>query len=475
MPFQPTKAAPPPPDRNWLQRIMTKVFSPWFGRASELEGRDTTQSGKGRESPSTAEAEAIQLEYDRQSIVRDVRQLMDDDPRMSSTNQDIGRDVVGNGWRVQVRAADGAPGAMAERAQSVIDALWRDCDVNGILPGMASGLLEDGDLFISPILQGEGITRLQILPTLSIERIEDDRGLHPDVTAAFRQIDVHSRQEITTFPLWQVNHVRYDLRLNRGDKYGRSQYLQARLPGKYLGMTENDLVIRRKTRAPLRFHHEVGTAEQPSDWADVTKYKAENSLDKPQNQRVTTDFFSNGKVKINALDGDANLSEIEDVEHLQNVYMFRLGRPKGLTGFGEGINRDVLEEQLAEYHKYLRSLRNLLWNGDGGVYSGLKAICDFALSLAGINPAMVTYQPSWPVRLSAEEIKYIDVINELRLTGMISRRTALGLIGALLGIEDPDAEIEALLNEFISRSAADNAADRAFVSRTQNAKGVGAG
>lgn len=466
--------SPAPPKPGLLQRIQ-RIFEGWFGSKPELEGQGTTQTARQTESPTQFEYQLVQLEYDRRAILQDVRRLMDDDPRIAQSNQDIGRDSVGGGLKVKVMGAEGTPDQVTQRAQDIIDSFFRDTDLNGHLPASFSGLLEDGDLFLSPIVRSDQVVRIQVLPAATIERLDNDLGLFADAQKAFRQVDVITLEELTGFPLWQVNHVRFDWRPNRGAKYGRSMYLQVRGYGRYLGMTENDMVVRRRTRAPLRFFHRVGDTSSPGTDIEIQAYKRQNSLDKPVNQRVTTDFFGNGLTDVKELPGDAKLGEIEDVEHLQNVYWIRLGRPKGLMGFGEDINRDVLEQQQAEYQEFLTGLRNLMWNGDGGVYSGLKALCDFVLALSGINPQQVTYQPSWPRKLTKEQLEYIQRMAELRVQNFISHQTALGLVGALLGIESAEAELLLLEEERAARMKLQAAADREFAADQTGAAGTGGG
>lgn len=453
--------------QNWFQG--------WFGSRQELEGQNTTQSGSQSESPAYHETMQEQLRWDREAIIQDARNLVDEDPRAAQSNQEIARDVWGAGLRVTVQAADGTPDAIVDRAQDVIDAFMRDCDVNGHGPGMISGLLEDGDLFLSPIVRDTRVCRLQLLPTATMERLENSMGLFADVSQAFRQIDILTRDTVAVFPLWQVNHIRYNYLPTRGTPYGRSQYLQIRGRGRALGNTENDLVVRRRTRAPLQRHHKVG-AEGSNSVEAVKAYKQLNGLDQPgASTKLITDYYSTGDVTITPLEGDANLGEIDDVRHLENVYMGRLGKPKGLMGgWGDEINRDVLEQQQEQYQEYLNGLRGLLWNGDGGVYSGLKALCDFALSLAGLNPQQITYQPSWPRKLTKSQTEFIVAMAGLKATTFVSHKTALGLVGPLLGIESVEAELLLIEEERRARQQAETDDDQVFAARQTGSRNGGA-
>lgn len=460
---------PPPPPPGLIKRILNEFVS-WFGtpssqRAAEGNGgqsSQSTQTGSQVESPASMEAQVIQLRYDRDAIMADVRDLMDSDPRMAQSNEDIGRDVFGAGLHVTVRPAEGTPEATAKRAQDIVDAFLRDTDLNGHGPGWVMGLLEDGDLYLSPVVQGDRAIRVQALPTATMDRMEDTQGRFIDTTRAFRQLDRLTREEIATFALWQVNHIRWIYRPTRGIPYGRSQYLQVRGLGRYLHMEENDLVVMRRTRAPLRRVHTVGTPDAPGQDPEITTYRQRNGLDNPDLQQVTTDYISNGKTTVESLDGQRNLGEIDDVKHIENAFVGRMGKPKGLMGWGEDINRDVLEQQEEMYRDFLRGVRNLLWNGDGGVYSGIRALIDFALLLAGINPDQVTYQASWPIKLTKAQLEFVAKIDERRASGFISHRTALSLVADTLGLESAEAELMVLGEERAERQKREADSDEQF-------------
>jgi hypothetical protein len=479
----PLQMPPPPPlpPQGLIQRILT-TFQGWFSpqRRSDPGGQagkntaeppappgaistNGTATGSAVESAAYHEVNLVQLRYDREAIGDDVRHLVDSDGRIATSNQDIGRDVFGSaGLRVQVKAAEGTSESLVAQAQDVIDALFGDTDINGTGPGMVSGLLEDGELYLSPVLLDGRIYRLQPLPTLTMDPNVDSRGQFPDPMRAFRQIDLQLRTEEAWFALWQVNWIRWDYRPTRGATHGRSQYLQSRGLGRFLQMSENDMVVRRRSRATLPRHHQIGNDQYTLGTGEDEDYRVKNCPD-PSTGQTVTDYVTSGKIKITTVEGgDVNLGHIDDVKHLQNAYMGRLGKPKSLMGWGEDINRDILEVQQDEYQEFLKGVRHLLWHGDGGLYSGLKAVCDFALALAGINPALVTYQPAWPLKLTKAQIAFTESIDKLRVSGLISHRTALEMVANTLGLESAEAELLLLKEERKAREDASAAADRTF-------------
>lgn len=71
-------------------------------------------------------------------------------------------------------------------------------------------------------------------------------------------------QKIAVFPLWQLTVERLDPdSIDDQGALGRPYLDASRLPWRQLQMTEQDLVIRRRQRAPLRFSHILEGATQP--------------------------------------------------------------------------------------------------------------------------------------------------------------------------------------------------------------------
>jgi hypothetical protein len=139
-------------------------------------------------------------------------------------------------------------------------------------------------------------------------------------------------------------------------------------------MTEEDLVIRRRQRAPLRFAHILEGATA----ADLATYKSEVE----HNQRVDsvcTDFYLNRKGGVTALQGDANLDQVADVVHLLDTFFTGSPAPKALFGYAAGLNRDILEDLKRDYYEEIDTLQDTLsWVYEQGFR--------LELLLAGINP-----------------------------------------------------------------------------------------
>lgn len=437
---------------GWLKNTMNSITQKFVDLLPDRGGKASTEDSALviKTSPTIWEYETFRLEWDRRTMLREIDLMLRSDTRIKRANKVLAATAVRRGITVTVSCESSE--ALAAQAQEVINNLMYDCQINAKLPSWARILPKEGDLFLNPIvdLKERKIKNIKRLPAITMQRNDDMTSNFPDTMKAFRQIDPISLQTLAEFPLWAINHIRYDH--EEGDRYGNSQYLQCRGYWRKLDMTEQDLVVRRRTRAPQRRLHNVGTKENPGDWKDVQKYKDENKLT-PKTAQITTDYYANGLIDIKNLDGDAHLDEIKDVNHLQEVYMIGTAVPLHILGFGQNVNRDIVEDQKAQFEEDTQELRGLLENGDSSPYSGLRFIFDFALALAGINPLLVEYNIRWFENDNESANDRVDRAVKLRSAQpdpLVSRKTALTVISKDLGLEGEDAieaELEAIKTE----------------------------
>lgn len=197
------------------------------------------------------------------------------------------------------------------------------------------------------------------------------RFINPEV--AYEQYDLVTGMTVARFPLWQLTLVR--LTPDNYDDLGSlgRPYMDASRPvWLKLQMTDDDLVVRRRTRAPLRLAHVLEGAGKE----DMDIYRAQVEDDQKE---ITTDFFLNKPGAVTAVQGDANLEQIADVSYLLDTFYAGSPAPKGLFGYSEGLSRDILEDLKRDYFEEIDALQDTL----SAVYDqGFR----LDLLLAGINP-----------------------------------------------------------------------------------------
>lgn len=430
------------------------LFSRILGSGGQ-RSNNTDDTMIAKTSPTVWQYEMFRIEWTRRSTLRMLYEMVREDPRMMRANRVFASTAVRRGFQVRLSSTAMSTGKVAQ-AQNIIDDFNRRTGINTKLTPWARVLLRDGDLFLNPVLDvaSQQIIRVKSLPALTMQRNEDITGNFPDLESAFQQIDPISLQPELELALWQVNHVRWDH--EEGERYGRSQYLSGLAKWRQINMMEQDLVIRRRTRAAPKRLHNVGTPERPGGKTELDNYMETNKLRGGPNE-IVTDYFGNGLISITDLSPDEQLGQIQDIVHQQEVYMMTTGVPLAVMGFGQNINRDVLEDQRAQFQQDAQELRALLENGDGGANSGIRALWDLELALHGMDPGLLDYNVIWYENDDETANDRIDRVVALRAAEpdpLVSRRTALRIIAEDIGLDGEDS-IEKEIDEIKAEQAED--------------------
>ena len=199
-------------------------------------------------------------------------------------------------------------------------------------------------------------------------------GRFADTRRAYDQINIMENRVIASFCLYQLTMGRlgpdnYD----DWGSFGRPYLDSSRGVWKKLVMTEEDLVVRRRMRAPLRVVHVLEGAED----TELAKYK--DGVEADQAEGASRDYYMNRKGTVTAVQGDANLDQIADVAYLLDTFFAGAPAPKGLFGYVGDLNRDILEDLKKDYFDELDALQDIA----AFVYEqGFR----LDLLLRGINP-----------------------------------------------------------------------------------------
>ncbi|MFA6971650.1 MAG: hypothetical protein WC208_09655 [Gallionella sp.] len=210
----------------------------------------------------------------------------------------------------------------------------------------ARGLVMEGNLPMQWVIDREfnvdsglRMPSETILPNVGMD------GRFKDVGKAFSQIDIMTGTEFASFPLWQLCMARLDPdNFDDMGSLGRPFLDANRTTWRKLTMTEEDLVIRRRMRAPLRMAHVLKGASD----SDVEKYRAQ--VEKDQSDGMTTDYYMNREGGVSPINGDSNLDQMGDIVHLMETFYAGGPAPKGLMGYTDGMARDILEDLKRDYY-----------------------------------------------------------------------------------------------------------------------------
>lgn len=374
-------------------------------------------------------------ERDRRSIVNDIRRMYDDDPRVRTIIQTLARDATKNGFELNVE------GPRSAEALTIANEMLDRLDVWTRLDDWVRLTLRDGDSFLEVGATAAGdIVHVSRKPTLEMFRWSNERNEFVDQSRAFYWTDQLWTSDTppataTFFAEWQMIQASWDS--DEGSRYGRPLLTSARSAYKRMTEGELDIAIRRKTRAGMRYVHSLEDASEP----EIDAYKVRNRAVLGDPSVAIADYFSNKRTSITAIQGDAHLSEIDDVLHHIRTFWLASPVPMSLLGYGQDLNRDVLDEQEEQYRRSLESISEWVFG------QFVKPLIERQWLLKGIWPDSLTWTAEWankvPITADGMDLAAKALVS-LRATSLLTDETMLRLLSHLLPDFDVAAELKAL-------------------------------
>lgn len=291
------------------------------------------------------------------SLLASVRQIRDMDRRDGRVKKIHARTSRAAAKGGLILKASGQP----KRLQRDFDAFVKrlHLDRRDKLESDLRGLMMEGNLPMQWVLDGDqrNVVQAVRMPSETIKPLVGSSGAFTDPACAYEQFDLNEGRSIATFGLWQLTMAR--LTPDNYDDFGchGRPYLDAtRGPWQKLVMTEEDTVIRRRMRAPLRMSHVLEGAT-PDELIDYQMRVQQDQANGNYN-----DYYSNKKGAVTALQGDSNLDQMADVVHLLDTFFSGAPAPKGLFGYSEGLSRDILADLQQDFFDEIDALQdNTAW------------------------------------------------------------------------------------------------------------------
>ncbi|MGE0278121.1 MAG: hypothetical protein AB7R40_22225 [Nitrospiraceae bacterium] len=382
----------------------------------------------------------FQVEMDRRSIVTDCRGMYDTDTRAQGVIDTLAADAVKDGFTLEVsgrRAAEAQ--AMAEETLERVG-FWDNIE------DWVRETLNEGDTFLEMAATQDGdIVGVSRKPTLELYRWSDEFDQFYDPRRAFFWTEQwwngsNPPGDAVYFAEWQMIHARGGRRSNR--RYGRPVFASARKSFKRMSEGELDVAIRRKTRAGMKYVHSLEDASP----ADIDAYRERNQAVLNDPFAAVADFFSNKRTSIQAIQGDARLGEIEDVVHHIRTWWVAAPVPMSLLGYGQDLNRDVLDKQAEQYDGRKEQYSNWV------TAQFVKPLIERQWLLKGIWPEALTWSANWSNKKPLTAVGLKDAgaaLAALRATGMFDDPTLLQLFGRFV----PDFDVEMAVQAAEARMA----------------------
>ena len=335
-------------------------------------------------------SEAVKIQ--RFKKIKAMRAMAKKDPRVNRILYKLSSDASEYSFSVTVE--DGPGKRRINEAQGVIDRCRYLINDREHLRGWMESMLRDGDLFlqlmVSPDREIEQAKRLAAEITYS--RM-DNKGNFPEGQKPYYQSEgLYSQEVIAEFEEWEIVHAKW--RSEDGNPYGSPLFEAAEKVADRVDSGEDDMSIRRKLRASLRFLINVGTSDKPSTWVEVNKFKEENkdTLNNPTS--AVSNIYGNGAIDVKTLQGDSQLGNKEDIDHFEGLLFMAGLTPSAMVSGGREMatNLNVVD---AEEEDYVRTLLAICKAAEFGF---IRPIFNTALALAGINPDSVDYTLNWGVK-----------------------------------------------------------------------------
>lgn len=381
-----------------------------------------------------------QAEQERIAWVKRARKEYDEDPRAGAIIDTLARDAVKNGFQVEVDDV---------KAAAIIESLRTRLKLDMRLDDWGRLTFRDGDSFLELGVTADGeIAIVTRKPTLGMHRNSDNSDRFVDPRMAYWYGEPHQMspdKQTLWFADWQIIHARWHH--DEGNRYGRPLLHSGRKVKKKVDEGEMDAAIRRKTRAGMRLLHHV-----EGDTSDVEAYKELNkaALDDPFSAHA--DFFSNKAGGITALQGDANLGNMEDILHHLDTWFLSSPIPKGILGYGRDLNRDVLDEQKEQYDESIVGVQTWFTT------EILSPLFELQWLLAGILPENLNYKITWgnkAVVTPDSILKITQAANAMKVLGV-----PIPVIASILARFLPNVTPEMLADGMTAVSIGSNDAGR---------------
>lgn len=398
-------------------------------RGAPAETIQTTSDLVAAPSRPINELNRFKADTERRAVIESCRTMYKTDPRAQEIISTLARDMVRGGFTVKCDNP---------AAEELVKNLVKRLRLFSRMDDWTRLTLRDGDSFLEVSVNGrmeiDSVTRK---PTLEMTRFSNEFDQFVDPAKAFYWADslwngLEPPADAVWFAEWQIIHARWAH--DEGSRYGRPLFASATSSFKRMTEGETDIAVRRKTRAGMKYvhHFPAGTNVE-----EIRKYREENkdALNNPW--AAIADFF--GTVDISTVQGDARLSEIDDVMHHIRTWWVASPVPMSLLGYGQDLNRDVLEKQKEQYDSAIETLTE--W-----VKTEIVApLIELEWMLHGIWPAGMDYEIEWNNKRPVSAADLRDA------TDAVLRLKAIGLpndaVFSILGRFLPGIDLSMLLEQ----------------------------
>ncbi len=312
------------------------------------------------------------IDHERRAKVQLMRQMDVEDGRVKQIHSRLARDCIRGGLVLQVNETKSSE-TLKREWSAFMGRL--QLDRREKLKSDSRGFVVEGNLALQLVYADSmDVVAAVRMPSETMVAVTDMGGRFKDPGKAYEQRDVMTGNTIGSWGAWQMAWSRLDPdNFDDLGSMGRPFLDACAVKWRQLVMTEEDLVIRRRMRAPLRLAHVLEGAD------DDTLIKYRKDVERGQGE-ITTDYYLSRKGGVTAVQGDASLGDIEDVTHLLDTFYAGSPAPKGLFGYTGNLQRDILEDLKRDYYDEVDGLQD-------AQAAGYELAFRMHLLFKGVDPA----------------------------------------------------------------------------------------
>lgn len=385
----------------------------------------------------SVDAEDQIIRHRRYRLLQEMRRIAESDPRVNRILYKLSSDASENSFVVNVE--DGPGKRVRMEAQGVLDRCRHLINDREHLRGWIESLLRDGDIFLQLMVSPEReISKVKKLAAEMTFSRQNTKGEFPENGKPYYQSKgLFSQEVIGEFEEWELVHAKW--RSEDGMPYGVPLYLSGRKSVERVDSGEEDMSIRRKLRAGLRFFFNIGTPTNPASWEEVDRFKEKNkdTLENPVN--AVSNIFGNGLLDMKAIQGDSQLGNKEDIDHFEGLITMIGLTPSSLISGGreKSSNLNVVDSEDEDYSRTLMAICK------SAEYGFLRPIFNTQLYLSNINAESINYSLNWGAQSRESDYRKLQKA-QLWIRLGFSHHTAYNLadIDNGLSFEDELARVE---------------------------------
>lgn len=425
--------------RGDLVSKITQMFSRERGISKP---QDTTNMGYGQD-PTTLALSALRFSSEKPQIIKKCKDMWQERGQNYKIIQIISTFLSKGGFTVTVQPKEKELTNEEQQAQKILKDVLQRTHMLSNLKGWMTSLPRDGIFYGEIEVANNRIERVTKLASEITFENADNRGRtfrdggEIDINKAFTQESYAIVGLKIDFADWQICKIDWNPIQGEG---GSPQFMSARKLHKKVEDSENSVYIRRRSKAGDKLQYKIGTDEKPGTPEEITEY--ENKLRKafPDPLVPFKDIVTNEKVAISKIPGDSGVTQIADIEYLQQQYYEVGGVPMLLIPGQEQITLRAGAEQSIE------GFMGMIQDCNEAIGAEFKrSIFDLELLLNGINPDSINYQIVWGEKIKKNEKELEERIIAKRKAGLISLDTGM----RELGIEDTEGEKERIKAEML--------------------------